>query len=103
MPYRGGALAVNDLLGGQLQAVMINIGAVTDHVRSGRLRGLFVSPETRAAALPDVPTLREVGFAGMSATGWHGLVAPPGTDPAIITSGSCTCSPNRLASATGSV
>jgi tripartite-type tricarboxylate transporter receptor subunit TctC len=85
VPYRGGALAVNDLLGGQLQAVMINIGAVTDHVRSGRLRGLFVSPETRASALPDVPTLREVGFAGMSATGWHGLVAPPGTDPAIIT------------------
>jgi tripartite-type tricarboxylate transporter receptor subunit TctC len=85
VPYRGGALAVNDLLGGSLQGVMINIGAVTDHVRSGRLRGLFVSPESRAAALPDVPTLREVGFAGMSAVGWHGLLAPPGTDPAIIT------------------
>jgi tripartite-type tricarboxylate transporter receptor subunit TctC len=84
VPYRGGALAVNDLLGGQLQGVMINIGAVTDHVRSGRLRGLFVSPEARAAALPEVPTLREVGFAGLSAVGWHGLVAPGGTDPAII-------------------
>jgi tripartite-type tricarboxylate transporter receptor subunit TctC len=84
VPYRGGALALNDLLGGSLQGVMINIGAVTDHVRSGRLRGLFVSPESRAAALPDVPTLREVGFAGMSAVGWHGLLAPAGTDPAII-------------------
>ncbi|MGG5885672.1 Bug family tripartite tricarboxylate transporter substrate binding protein [Falsiroseomonas sp. HC035] len=84
VPYRGGALALNDLLGGQLQGVMINIGAVTDHVRSGRLRGLFVSPEARAAALPDVPTLREVGFAGLSAVGWHGLLAPAGTDPAII-------------------
>jgi tripartite-type tricarboxylate transporter receptor subunit TctC len=84
VPYRGGALAVNDLLGGQLQGVMINIGAVTDHIRSGRLRGLFVSPETRATALPEVPTLREVGFAGLSAVGWHGLVAPGGTDPALI-------------------
>ncbi len=84
VPYRGGALALNDLLGGQLQGVMINIGAVTDHVRSGRLRGLFVSPEARAAALPDVPTLGEVGFAGLSAVGWHGLLAPAGTDPAIL-------------------
>jgi tripartite-type tricarboxylate transporter receptor subunit TctC len=84
VPYRGGALALNDLLGGQLQGVMINIGAVTDHVRSGRLRGLFVSPETRAAALPGIPTLGEVGFAGMSVVGWHGLLAPAGTDPAII-------------------
>jgi tripartite-type tricarboxylate transporter receptor subunit TctC len=83
VPYRGGQLAVNDLLAGQLQAVMINIGAVTDHVRSGRLRGLFVSTETRSTALPEVPTLGELGLGGYSVVGWHGLVAPPGTDPAI--------------------
>lgn len=84
VPYRGGALALNDLMGGQLQGVMINIGAVTDHVRGGGLRGLVVSPEQRAAALPDVPALAEAGFAGLSAVGWHGLLAPAGTDPAII-------------------
>ncbi|WP_376097848.1 Bug family tripartite tricarboxylate transporter substrate binding protein [Roseomonas sp. CCTCC AB2023176] len=83
VPYRGGALAVNDLLAGSLSAVMINIGAVTGHVRDGRLRGLFVSPATRAAALPDVPTLTEIGLAPYTAVGWHGLVAPPGLDPAI--------------------
>jgi tripartite-type tricarboxylate transporter receptor subunit TctC len=83
VPYRGGQLAVNDLLAGQLQAVMINIGAVTDHVRSGRLRGLLVSTETRSTALPEVPTLGELGFGEYSVVGWHGLVAPPGTDPAI--------------------
>ena len=82
-PYRGGALAVNDLLGGSLQGVMINIGAVTDHVRSGRLRGLAVSPARRTLALPDVPTLAEQGFSGIDVVGWHGLVAPAGTDPAL--------------------
>jgi tripartite-type tricarboxylate transporter receptor subunit TctC len=84
-PYRGGALAVNDLLGGSLQGVLINIGAVADHVRIGRLRGLFVSSARRTTALPEVPTLAEAGIAGAEAVGWHGVVAPRGTDPAIVT------------------
>ena len=84
VPYRGGALAVNDLLGGSLQGVLINIGAVTDHVRAGRLRGLFVSSGQRTLALPEVPTLAEAGVRGAEAVGWHGLVAPAGTDPAVI-------------------
>jgi tripartite-type tricarboxylate transporter receptor subunit TctC len=84
VPYRGGALAVNDLLAGHLDGVMINIGAVTEQVRVGRLRGLAVSPATRAAALADVPTLAESGFAALTAVGWHGIVAPAGTSPAII-------------------
>src|SRR5215210_1192175 len=84
VPYRGGALAVNDLLGGSLQGVLINIGAVSDHVRVGRLRGLFVSSGQRTLALPEVPTLAEAGISGAEAVGWHGLVAPVGTDPAII-------------------
>ncbi|MFL1461427.1 Bug family tripartite tricarboxylate transporter substrate binding protein [Roseococcus sp. DSY-14] len=83
-PYRGGALAVNDLLGGTLQGVMINIGAVTEHVRGGRLKGLAVSTPARTQALPDVPTLAEAGLSGIAAAGWHGLVAPKGTDPAVI-------------------
>lgn len=83
-PYRGGALAVNDLLGGSLQGVMINIGAVTQHVQAGRLRGLAVSTATRTAALPEVPTLAEAGVSNIAVSGWHGLVAPRGTDPAIV-------------------
>lgn len=82
--YRGGALALNDLMAGHLQGVMINIGAVTEHVRQGRLRGLAVSSEGRTLALPQVPTLSEQGFSGLTALGWHGLVAPKGTDPAIL-------------------
>lgn len=84
VPYRGGALAVNDLLGGTLQGVMINIGAVTGHVRAGRLRGIFVSSAVRAQGLPEVPTLAEAGMSGAEAVGWHGIVAPRGTDPAIV-------------------
>ena len=83
-PYRGGALAVNDLLGGSLQGVMINIGAVTQHVQAGRLRGLAVSTGARTQALPEVPTLAETGVSNIAVAGWHGLVAPRGTDPAII-------------------
>lgn len=83
VPYRGGALAINDLLAGHLEGVWINIGAVTDHVRGGRLRGLAVSAPRRAAALPEVPTLEEAGLRNLAATGWHGLVAPAGLPPAI--------------------
>lgn len=83
VPYRGGALAINDLLAGHLDGVWINIGAVTDHVRDGRLRGLAVSSPRRASALPEVPALEEAGFRNLAATGWHGLVAPAGLEPAI--------------------
>jgi tripartite-type tricarboxylate transporter receptor subunit TctC len=83
-PYRGGALAVNDLLGGSLQGVMINIGAVTQHVQAGRLRGLAVSTGARTAALPDVPTLAEAGVSNIAVSGWHGLVAPRGTGAATV-------------------
>lgn len=84
-PYRGGALAVNDLLGGSLQGVMINIGAVTQHVQAGRLRGLAVSTGARTAALPEVPTLAEAGVSNIAVSGWHGLVAPRGTEAATVT------------------
>lgn len=83
-PYRGGALALVDLMGGSLQGVMINIGAITDRVRAGQLRGIAVSTAQRAAALPDVPSFAEAGFAGVAVAGWHGLVAPRGTDPAVV-------------------
>jgi len=84
VPYRGGALAVNDLLGGALQGVMINIGAITEHVRAGRLRGIVVSSPLRTVALPEVKTFREAGLAHAEAVGWHGLVAPRGTPAEMV-------------------
>lgn len=83
VPYRGGAPAVNDLLAGTTDAVLVNIGAAAGLVRAGSLRGLFVSSAQRAQALPDVPTMAEVGVTGQAVVGWHGIVAPAGTDAAI--------------------
>ncbi|RVT99352.1 tripartite tricarboxylate transporter substrate binding protein [Rhodovarius crocodyli] len=83
-PYRGGALALQDLMGGSLQGVMINIGAVTDHVKAGRLKGVVVSSPARTQALPDVPTFAEAGLNNADAVGWHGLFAPRGTPEELV-------------------
>jgi len=85
VPYRGGAPAVNDLLAGVIQGVAINVTPVSDLVRSGRLRGLFVSSAERLAILPNVPTLGDAGVVGVPpAVGWQGVLAPAGTDAAIV-------------------
>ena len=86
VPYRGGAPAVNDLLSGTLDAALVNIGAAAGLVRAGSFRGLAVSSGRRVTALPEVPTLSEAGLAMPEVVGWHGVVAPAGTDPAI-----CAC------------
>ena len=86
VPYRGGAQAVNDLLAGTLDAALVNIGAATGLVRQGAFRALAVSSAERVRALPAVPTLAEAGLPVGPVVGWHGIVAPAGTDPAI-----CAC------------
>ena len=84
VPYRGGAPAVTDLLAGATDAALLNIGAASAQVRAGTLRGLFVSSAQRVAALPEVPTMAETGPLREEVVGWHGIVAPAGTDPAIL-------------------
>lgn len=84
VPYRGGAPAVNDLLAGTIDAALLNIGAATAHVRAGTMRGLFVSSAQRVGVLPEVPTMIEAGLFPEAVVGWHGVVAPAGTDPAIL-------------------
>jgi tripartite-type tricarboxylate transporter receptor subunit TctC len=84
VPYRGGAPAVTDLLAGATNAALVNIGAAAPQVRTGTLRGLFVSSAHRVAALPKVPTMIETGPLHEAVVGWHGIVAPASTDPAIL-------------------
>lgn len=84
VPYRGGAPAVTDLLSGSIDAALLNIGAAAAHVRAGTLRGLFVSSARRVEALPEVPAMAETGPLREAVVGWHGIVAPAGTDPAIL-------------------
>ena len=83
VPYRGGAPALTDLAGGQVQVAFMGPAASIGLVRSGNIRALAVTSETRAAVLPDVPTIGEF-VPGYEASNWFGLVAPKNTPPDII-------------------
>ena len=83
IPYRGAGPALNDLLGGQVQASFSGIAASIEHVRTGKLRALAVSAESRSDALPDIPPLADF-LAGYEASGWYGIGAPRNTPPAIV-------------------
>ncbi len=82
--YKGGAPAMNDLLGGQIQIMFANLPEALAHVRAGKLKALGVTGSTRHPQLPDVPTLQEAGFADMQLKSWFGLFAPKGTPQAVV-------------------
>ena len=79
VPYKGQALAVSDLVGGQIHFAFPSIPASVGHIRSGRLRALVVSSEQRAPALPDVPTMAQAGVKEEFPQTWWALAAPKGT------------------------
>ncbi|OZI74850.1 Bug family tripartite tricarboxylate transporter substrate binding protein [Bordetella genomosp. 12] len=84
IPYKGNAQALTDVLGGQLTFTFDTVVTATPHIRSGKLRGYAVSGPRRAPGLPDIPTLQELGYKDFEVTQFQGLLAPAGTDPAII-------------------
>jgi tripartite-type tricarboxylate transporter receptor subunit TctC len=84
IPYRGIAPAINDLLGGQTQAMFPGLAAALPHLRSGRMRALAVTGNKRSAQLPDVPTMEETGFKGFDAMQWYGSVGPAGMPQDIV-------------------
>ncbi|MFY3549582.1 Bug family tripartite tricarboxylate transporter substrate binding protein [Achromobacter insolitus] len=84
VPYKGSSPAMNDLLGGHIDAVLDNTGVQTPFIKAGKVRPLFVTNPERVAALPDVPTAPEAGLQGFSAVAWFGLAAPKGTPDEII-------------------
>ena len=84
VPYKGGAPAITDVLGGQLPLVAANALEVLPHVKSGKLRVLAVMSTARSASLPDVPTIAESGFPGFEASVWYGFVAPAATPKPIV-------------------
>ena len=83
VPYRGGAQALTDLLGGQVQVMFDNIPTSLEHIRAGRLRPLAVTTAKRLEALPDVPTVAEFAPAYKSSA-WYGIGVPKGTPPAVV-------------------
>ncbi|MDP3159744.1 MAG: tripartite tricarboxylate transporter substrate binding protein [Reyranella sp.] len=84
IPYRGTALAVGDLLGGQLSVVFGDPISVLPHIRSGKLRALAVTSLERSPVAPEVPTVAESGYPGFEALAWHGILAPAKTPPEIV-------------------
>jgi tripartite-type tricarboxylate transporter receptor subunit TctC len=83
VPYRGQGPALTDLLGGQIQVIFATTPGTTEYVRIGKLRALAVTTATRAAALPDVPTLAEF-VPGYESSNWYGIGAPRNTPAEII-------------------
>jgi tripartite-type tricarboxylate transporter receptor subunit TctC len=84
VPYRGGAPALTDLLGGQVQMLFHNMSSI-DHIRAGRLRALAVTGSMRLEALPNIPTVGEF-VPGYEAVAWFGIGAPKATPVEIIDS-----------------
>lgn len=83
VPYKGAAEALNDLLGGRVDAMFDAMPVEVGQVKAGNVSGLAVTSAQRAAALPDVPTMVESGFKDYVAANYFGLLAPPNTPPAI--------------------
>jgi len=84
VPYRGTALVINDLLGGQVDVAMDFMPSYVPLAREGKIRALAVTTSQRADDLPDVATVQEAGFRGFEATAWYALAAPAGTPGEII-------------------
>jgi tripartite-type tricarboxylate transporter receptor subunit TctC len=78
IPYKGGAPAISDLLGGQVDASFQNVNAVLQHINAGKLRALAVTGDKRSPVLPHVPTLGEAGVKGVDVYSWQAVVAPKG-------------------------
>lgn len=84
VPYRGSAPATSDLLGGQVDMNFDVTSSVMQYIRSGSLRALAVTSDTRDPDLPDVPTMAELGFKTFDITNWYGVVAPAGTPSSVV-------------------
>lgn len=84
IPYSGSGQALTDLLAGRVGVMLSSPVSVLPHIKSGTLVPLAVTGPQRIASLPDVPTVAELGYPGFDVSGWYGLAAPKGTDPAVV-------------------
>lgn len=91
VPYKGGADALTDLLGGRVGLLFIDAATGLPHAKSGAVKALAVGSDKRIAAIPTVPTMAEAGVANFEAWAWNGLAVPTGTPPAIVAKLSDAC------------
>ena len=85
MPYKGGAPAITDVVGGHVQVLAVNALEVQPLVKAGKLRVLAVLSRKRSPMWPEVPTIAESGYAGFEASVWYALVAPAATPKSVTT------------------
>jgi tripartite-type tricarboxylate transporter receptor subunit TctC len=84
IPFKGAAVAINDLIGGHVDAMIVSTGLIASQAKSGNLRVLANAGTKRSPLLPDVPTFREVGVANFYPSSWFALLAPSGTPPEVV-------------------
>ena len=84
IPYKGGGPMVTDVLGGQIDSGIGSVAVMSAHIKGGKMRPLAVTGEARSTAMPEVPTLAELGYKGFSAVAWWGVFTAAGTPQPII-------------------
>ena len=85
MPYRGTGLALNDLVGGQIDLIVDQASNSMQQIRAGTIRAYAVTDAKRLPSAPDIPTVDEAGLPGFSYSIWNGLWVPKGTPKEIVT------------------
>ena len=85
VPYRGGALSIQDVVAGNVQMTFESVGVLLPLIRDGKLRALATPSAKRIPELPDLPTMIESGYPSVVSTSWTGLLAPAGTSADIVT------------------
>ena len=84
VPYKGGAMAINDLIAGHVQLMFESLNSIAPHARSGKVRALAVSGARRSPGFPELPTIAEAGVPGYEAGTWSGVIAPAGLPSAVL-------------------
>ncbi len=84
IPYRGSALAMTGMLGGQVDYMFDNLSPALPQIQAGKVRALAVTSDTRATALPEVPTLQEAGIDGFNVSAWFGVLLPKGSPASAV-------------------
>ena len=84
IPYRGTGPMLTDLLAGRTQATSAGLPALLPHIKSGKLKAIAVGTQQRLPALPDVPTVAEMGFKDFETSQWYGILAPAGTPRDVV-------------------
>ena len=84
IPFKGASVAINDLIGGHVDAMIVSTGLIAAQAKSGSLRALASAGNKRSTLLPDVPTFREIGVSNFYPSSWFALLAPAGTPPEVV-------------------